>query len=134
MGKEENKNQPLDKIADALGLGRFETHLFICIGPDCCSDETGMASWNAVKKTLKKLDPDLPQARVYRTKVGCLRICKDGPIAVSYPQGKWFRGVTEDKVPELMEYLHQGSNGRHPLEFRRHPLPAPAEGQDSDGD
>jgi (2Fe-2S) ferredoxin len=29
-----------------------------------------------------------------RSKVDCLRICESGPIAVVYPEGTWYQGVT----------------------------------------
>ena len=121
--KDDNKTKPLAKIAHLMGVGAMETHLFLCVGPDCCSEEVGMASWQALKKAHKARYPDLKQARIYRTKVGCLRICKEGPIAVAYPQGKWFHGVTPDVVEELLDYLDSGASQPHPLEFTEHPLP-----------
>ncbi|HEY8536969.1 MAG TPA: hypothetical protein VIL25_10985, partial [Vicinamibacterales bacterium] len=30
-------------------------------------------------------------AGVLRTKANCLRICQNGPIAVVYPEGAWYR-------------------------------------------
>jgi (2Fe-2S) ferredoxin len=123
MSKEDRKGKSLEQIADQLGIGTFRTHLFLCTGPDCCSPEVGEASWQAVKRTVKELNPNLSEARIYRTKVNCLRICKGGPIAVAYPQGKWFHSVTEANAPDLVAYLQSGSAGPHPLEFRVYPLP-----------
>ncbi|HKI97574.1 MAG TPA: (2Fe-2S) ferredoxin domain-containing protein [bacterium] len=122
MAKEDRKDKSLQEIADIVGIGCFDTHLFICTGPDCCTPEEGMAAWRAVKRTVKDLNPDLRQAKLYRTKVGCLRICKGGPIAVAYPQGKWFHSVTEETAPGIVEYLQSGAQGPHPLEFAAHPL------------
>ena len=125
MTKEEkNKGKSPREVAEILGISHVRTHLFICTGPDCCTPETGAESWKAVKAKVKALYPELPQSAIYRTKVGCLRICKQGPIAVAYPQGKWFQGVTPDKVGDLLEYLDSGSRAPHPLEFKTHPLPA----------
>jgi (2Fe-2S) ferredoxin len=122
MAKEDHKDKTFDQIAGILGIGTFQTHLFVCTGPDCCTPETGMDAWQAVKRAVKDLNPDLRNAKVYRTKVGCLRICKGGPIAVAYPQGKWFHSVTAENAPELVRYLQAGSPGSHPLEFAAHPL------------
>ena len=130
MAKEEHKDKSLEQIADILGIGNFDTHLFICSGPDCCSEEQGMASWNAVKRKVKELNPVLHESKIYRTKVGCLRVCKDGPIAVAYPQGKWFHRVTEDRAAEIVAYLQSGASEPHPLEFTVHPLPAPGSNRD----
>ena len=125
MAKEEkNKGKSPKEVAEILGISHVRTHFFICTGPDCCTPETGAESWNAVKAKVKELYPALAQSAIYRTKVSCLRLCKQGPIAVAYPQGKWFQGVTPDKVGELLEYLDSGSREPHPLEFKTHPLPA----------
>lgn len=125
MAKEEkNRGKAPKEIAEILGISNITTHFFICTGPDCCSEEEGMDTWKTVKAKVKALYPDRSKSRIYRTKVGCLRICKQGPIAVAYPQGKWFQGVTPDKVDELLDYLDSGSQGPHPLEFKHHPLPA----------
>ena len=122
--KDEHKNKPLAKIAGLMGVNTMETHLFLCVGPDCCTEEEGMATWQALKKAHKQRFPDLKSARIYRTKVGCLRICKHGPIAVAYPQGKWFHGVTPEVVEDLLEHLDSGGRTPHPLEFTAHPLPS----------
>ena len=126
MSKEDRKDKSLTQIAEIVGLGQFHTHLFLCTGPDCCAAEEGAGAWQAVKRAVKELNPDLRQARLYRTKVGCLRICKDGPVAVAYPQGKWFRNVTAENAPGIVAYLQDGAQGTHPLEFAAHPLPADA--------
>lgn len=121
--KEERKGKSLQQISEQLGIPRVETHLFLCTGPDCCTPEEGEAAWQALKGKVKALFPNLSEARVYRTRVKCLRICKDGPIAVAYPQGKWFQGVTADKVDDVVEHLARGESMPHPLEFTCHPLP-----------
>jgi len=122
MSKEEHKHKSFGQIADILGIGTFETHLFLCTGPDCCTPEAGQEAWKALKRTVKELNPELRTARLYRTKVGCLRICKGGPIAVAYPQGKWFHNVTAENAPDIVRHLQSGGREQHPLEFAVHPL------------
>ena len=122
MAKEKHKGKSMAEIADLLGVGQLNSHLLLCSGPDCCSEEEGEAAWQALKAKIKTDYPRLPEAKMFRTRVKCLRFCQNGPIAVAYPQGKWFQGVTAERVDEIVDYLHSGSSEPHPLEFRTAPL------------
>ena len=113
MSKEAHKDKTLEQIADLLGIANAQTHLFLCTGPDCCSPEQGEEAWQAVKRAVKDLNPDLRAARLYRTRVNCLRVCKGGPIAVAYPQGKWFHSVTAANAPDVVAHLQHGAQGPH---------------------
>ena len=84
----------------------------------------GQAAWGALKTKTRELEPKLAEAKLYRTKVGCLRMCQDGPMAVCYPDGQWFRGVTADKVGEVVDYVMSGKTEPHPLQFAANPLAA----------
>ena len=68
----------------------------------------------------------------YRTKVGCLRICQGGPIAVVYPEGTWYAGLTAERVPPFVQqHLVEGRPVAEWV-FARNPLPNP-EGEASTG-
>ena len=38
-----------------------------------------------------------------RNKVDCLRICRGGPIAVVYPEGIWYGGVTAEVMDRILD-------------------------------
>jgi (2Fe-2S) ferredoxin len=91
------------------GIGGYSRHVFICIGPDCCSREEGERAWERLKKRVGELNCRPGQAQVYRTKVGCLRICEQGPTAVVYPEGAWYAGVERDALDRIVEeHLGEG--------------------------
>lgn len=100
----------LHDIAATVGVGRYRRHILLCIGPNCCTPEQGLASWEYLKRRLKELGLATPAGDCYRTKVNCLRICCGGPIGVVYPDGTWYRAL----VPENLERVIQEHllNGR----------------------
>jgi len=112
----------LAAAANKVGIGTYRRHVFLCTGPNCCSAETGLAAWEALKKNIKDQNLGLGPRACYRTKVGCLRICCHGPTMVVYPEGTWYHGMTEERIPRFVqEHL---VNGRPILEwiFAHNPL------------
>lgn len=117
--------QELTKIADQLLIGKYQRHVFLCIGEECCSAEVGGAAWDRLKKELKDrgLSLSAGPSACYRTKVQCLRVCKDGPIAVVYPDGTYYHGLTADRVPEFVEKHLVNDEPIEEMIFARNPLP-----------
>lgn len=131
MGYSDHSEERLDAIAAALSIGRLERHVFLCADqttPKCASREATNEVWRHLKTRLKALgltsapprwqgestSGDLGQpigtGSVLRSKVDCLRICEQGPIAVVYPEGTWYHSVTTGIMDRIIdEHLLRGT-------------------------
>src|SRR5438270_4142051 len=114
--------EKLQDVAARLGVGGYSCHVFLCTGPNCCTEEVGQEAWDTLKKTLKDAGLVAPAGPCYRTKVGCLRICQDGPTMLVYPEGTWYHGMTAERIPRFVQqHLVEGK----PVEewvFARNPI------------
>lgn len=112
-------DEKLHKIAGALGIGSLQRHIFLCADqadPKCCSRKASLESWKYLKSRLKE------EPRIFRTKVHCLRVCEDGPIAVVYPDGTWYRHATPEVLARIVEEHLIGGRPVEEYIFARDPL------------
>ena len=151
-----NADARLAKIASALSVGGVERHIFLCAQPTtpkCAPYDVGADSWRTLKAALKVGDlaspppswrgldiddaapPTLPgEGKILRSKVDCLRICEQGPIAVVYPDGVWYRNVTADVVGRIVAEHLVGGRVVEEYVFARGVLVAGEQVPSTDGD
>ncbi len=114
----------LEVKAAALGIGSLRRHIFLCADqaePKCCTREEGLCAWEYLKKRLRT------EPGIYRTKVNCLRLCEQGPIAVVYPDGIWYRGATAEVLERIVDEHLIGGRPVEEHVFARDPLHGPGQ-------
>ncbi len=96
--------EALDKAA-RIGIPNAQRHIFLCCDqtkPKCAPRERGLESWAYLKRRLRELGI-ADSGEVQRTRADCLRVCNDGPIAVVYPEGTWYRQCDPPVLERILQ-------------------------------
>jgi (2Fe-2S) ferredoxin len=82
----------------------WKRHLFFCTGNKC----QGKGSEDLKLLAQDILNQTTQSREILITKSGCLDLCDYGPIALLYPEGKWFSTMDEKSTSDMIDQILNG--------------------------
>jgi (2Fe-2S) ferredoxin len=87
-------------------------HIFVCTSCRTNGVQKGLChqkdSVKIIEKFMQEIEDRDLTADCMVNNTGCFGICSRGPIAVVYPEGVWYGGLTPEAVEEIMEQHIEG--------------------------
>jgi len=89
----------------------FRHHIFVCTQekPEGATSCPASGSMGVLQALHRELGSQGLSGDVQVSSCGCLGLCDDGPIMITYPEGVWYRKVKAEDVPEIVSsHLRSG--------------------------
>ncbi len=97
-------------------------HVFVCTSSRINGQQKGYCyskdSVGVVQAFMEEIDSRELSGEVMVTNTGCFGICSSGPVVVVYPEGVWYKEVTVEDVPEIVESHFENGKKVERLEIK----------------
>ncbi len=91
-----------EKKAERLRLGGLRAHLLVCTGGSCASKRRGRQALHEARREVRSLGLKRAEARVLCSAVGCLEVCREGPIAAVWPDGVFYKRASGKNLRRIV--------------------------------
>ena len=97
------------RVAQRLGLPRLRAHVLVCTAGSCAPKARQKRALKEARRAVRAQGLHRAPGRVVCSRVGCLGVCRDGPIAVVWPDGVFYRDATPENLRRIVrEHLGEG--------------------------